>query len=231
MRRISCFVVVGILLIISSCNKPNIKVKLASQIDTVSYYIGVLSAKSLQKNNGVERINPEALAMGYAQVYANDSIKTPDMEMQRKVQSYIVELQKVSGEKNLKEGQEFLDKNKNNPGIILLPDGLQYKVIKEGNGPKPDSTDVVSINYIGSTIDGKEFDNSYKTGTPLKIPVSNSIKGFSEALKMMKVGSKWKLFIPAKLAYGERNMQRIKPNSVLIFDIELLEIVPKQPKK
>jgi FKBP-type peptidyl-prolyl cis-trans isomerase FklB len=228
MKRINCFVVAGLLIILGSCSKPNINVKLVSPVDTISYYIGILTAKNLQGNTGVENINPRAIAMGFEKVFSKDSIKVTDMEMQRRLQSYFSELQKINGEKSLKEGQEFLEKNKKNPGIVTLPDGLEYTVIKDGNGAKPDSGDVVNVNYIGSNIDGKEFENSLKMGgAPVKIPIGRTVKGFSEALLKMKVGSKWKLFIPADLGYGSRGNQRIKPNSVLIFEIELLSIEPK----
>jgi len=231
MKKISCLVVIGLLIISSSCNKPNVRVKLTSQIDTVSYYIGILYAKHMASNPGCEKVNPQAIAMAFDQVFSKDSIKVTDAEIQRKLQSYFGELQKVNAEKNLKEGQDFLEKNKNSPGIVVFPDGLQYKVIKEGNGPKPDSTDIVSVNYVGTTIDGKEFDSNAKTGQPAKFPVVGVIKGFSEALLRMKVGSKWKLFIPANLGYGERSNPRIKGNSVLIFDLELLDIEHKAPAK
>jgi FKBP-type peptidyl-prolyl cis-trans isomerase FklB len=136
------------------------------------------------------------------------------------------------------EGDKFLEENKKKSGVITTPSGLQYEVIKEGTGPQPDSTDVVSVHYKGTLINGEEFDSSIKRGTPEKFGVTGVIPGWTEALLKMKVGSKWKLVIPSNLAYGERGAGRqIKPNSVLVFEMELLNIEPKaapakdQPKK
>ncbi len=233
MRRYSCFVVFGLLLILGSCNKPNIKVKLTSQFDTLSYYMGLVYAKNLQSYPGVEKVNPLAVAMAFDQVFSKDSIRITDMELRKRLQSIFGELQRITGEKNLKSGHEYLEKNKNNPGVITLPDGLQYKIIKDGNGPKPDPNDIVNVNYVGTTIDGKEFDSSKRAGGPVKISLGtgpgSGIKGFTEALLMMKVGSKWKIFIPSDLAYGPRANQRLSANSVLIFDVDLLGIEPKAP--
>jgi FKBP-type peptidyl-prolyl cis-trans isomerase FklB len=127
--------------------------------------------------------------------------------------------------KNLIAGQEFLAKNKKLPGVITLSDGLQYKVIKAGTGPKPSATDTVVVNYAGKLIDGTEFDSSYKRQEPTSFPVNAVIAGWTEALQLMKVGSKWELYIPANLAYGVVGMPPvIGPQQVLIFTVELLEI-------
>jgi FKBP-type peptidyl-prolyl cis-trans isomerase FklB len=134
---------------------------------------------------------------------------------------------------NRKAGQEFLEANKSKPGVITLPDGLQYKILKEGDGPKPTASDTVSCNYRGTLINGKEFDSSYKRGQPSSFPVSGVIKGWTEALQLMPVGSKWELYIPADLAYGDRGAgQDISPGDTLIFEIELLGIQNKsEPNK
>jgi FKBP-type peptidyl-prolyl cis-trans isomerase FklB len=132
---------------------------------------------------------------------------------------------KELGEKNKNEGEAFLAENKKKEGVVTLPDGLQYKVIKEGDGNIPKLTDTVSINYRGTLINGTEFDSSYKRGKPATFPVKGIISGMSEALQLMKVGSKWQLFIPSQLAYGERGAgDDIGPNATLIFDVELLSI-------
>ena len=127
---------------------------------------------------------------------------------------------------NKQEGEVFLAENKKKEGIVTLPSGLQYKILKAGTGPKPKSTDTVETNYRGTLIDGTEFDNSYKRGETAKFGVSEVIKGWTEALQLMPVGSKWQLFIPSDLAYGEQGPpgSPIPPNATLIFDIELLAI-------
>jgi FKBP-type peptidyl-prolyl cis-trans isomerase FklB len=132
---------------------------------------------------------------------------------------------KAVAEKNKKEGEAFLAENKKKGGVKTLPSGLQYKVIKEGKGPKPKLTDTVTTNYRGTLIDGTEFDSSYKRGQPTKFPVNGVIPGWTEALQLMKVGSKWQIFIPANLAYGERGAGNvIGANQTLVFEIELISV-------
>jgi FKBP-type peptidyl-prolyl cis-trans isomerase FklB len=132
---------------------------------------------------------------------------------------------KVVGEKNVKEGETFLAANKKKEGVVTLPSGLQYKILKTGDGPKPTKDQTVKCHYRGTLIDGTEFDSSYKRGEPTEFPVGQVIKGWTEALQLMPVGSKWQLFIPSDLAYGPNGAgQMIGPNVTLIFDIELISI-------
>ncbi len=132
---------------------------------------------------------------------------------------------KAAAETNKKEGEAFLAANKANGGVVVLPSGLQYKVLTQGTGPKPVASDTVVCNYRGTLIDGKEFDSSYKRGQPATFPVSGVIKGWTEALQLMPVGSKWQLFIPPDLAYGDRGASSdIGPGATLIFEVELLSI-------
>jgi FKBP-type peptidyl-prolyl cis-trans isomerase len=131
--------------------------------------------------------------------------------------------------KNKKEGDAFLAANKNKPGVVTLPDGLQYKILTPGTGAKPAATDTVVVNYRGTLIDGTEFDSSYKRGTPATFQVGRVIKGWTEALQLMPVGSKWQVVIPSDLAYGERGQSTIGPNSTLVFEVELMSIQPKPP--
>jgi FKBP-type peptidyl-prolyl cis-trans isomerase FklB len=132
------------------------------------------------------------------------------------------------GETNKTEGEAFLAANKTKQGIVTLPSGLQYTILKEGTGPKPTASDSVVCNYRGTLINGTEFDSSYKGGQPLTFPVGGVIKGWTEALQLMPVGSKWQLFIPSQLAYGERGAGAdIGPNATLIFEVELLSIQAK----
>lgn len=130
-----------------------------------------------------------------------------------------------TADKSQAAGAAFLEKNKANPGVVTLPDGLQYKVIKEGKGVKPKMNDTVTVNYEGKLIDGTEFDSSYKRGEPATFPVSGVIAGWTEALQLMKTGSVWELYIPANLAYGEYGAPPvIGPNETLIFKVELIDV-------
>jgi FKBP-type peptidyl-prolyl cis-trans isomerase FklB len=136
---------------------------------------------------------------------------------------------KAAGEASRKEGEAFLAANKTKEGVKTLPDGLQYKILKQGTGVQPTADDTVSVNYRGTLIDGKEFDSSYKRGEPATFPVGGVIKGWTEALQMMPVGSKWELYIPADLAYGDRGAGAdIPPGATLIFEVELLSIGEKK---
>jgi FKBP-type peptidyl-prolyl cis-trans isomerase FklB len=141
------------------------------------------------------------------------------------------EKRKQLGEKNKKDGEAFLAENKSKPGVKTLPDGLQYKVLTEGTGPKPSTNDTVSVNYRGTLIDGTEFDSSYKRGQPASFKVTGVIKGWTQALLLMNVGSKWQLTIPPELAYGERGSgMNIGPNATLNFEVELVSINPAPDK-
>ncbi len=128
------------------------------------------------------------------------------------------------GEAAKKAGEDFLAANAKKPGVKVLPSGLQYKVLKSGNGPSPKATDTVKTHYHGTFINGKVFDSSVERGEPVEFPVNGVIKGWTEALQLMKVGDKWQLFIPSDLAYGPDGQGPIPPNSVLVFDVELLGI-------
>jgi FKBP-type peptidyl-prolyl cis-trans isomerase len=146
-------------------------------------------------------------------------------EFSRQIQENRNQKVAVLSEKNLKDGQAFLAENKKKEGIVTTDSGLQYKVLKQGDGPKPLATDKVTVHYRGTLLDGTEFDSSYKRGQPASFQVGGVIRGWTEALQLMNVGSKYQLFIPSDLAYGQRGAgQRIGPNSMLIFDVELLSI-------
>ena len=159
--------------------------------------------------------------------------KTVLNEVQNEVQKEMQEKAKATAEKNKADGEAFLAANKGKEGIVTLPDGLQYKILKAGDGPKPTASDQVVCNYKGTLINGTEFDSSYKRGQPATFGVGQVIKGWTEALQLMPVGSKWQLFIPSSLAYGERGEPRggIEPNEVLIFEVELISIVDKNADK
>lgn len=194
-------------------------------IDSLSYSIGVQVA-DFYKNQGVDKINSALVKKAYDDVFGNKTLlisqEQANMTIQQKLQEYMN--QKTYSQKA--EGLKFLEENKKRPGVITTPSGLQYEIITKGTGPVPKETDTVLADYSGALLNGFEFDNSYKRGEPLEIPVSGVIKGWVEALQMMPVGSKWKLFIPSDLAYGERGAGGAIPGgSTLIFTIELLKIV------
>ena len=147
------------------------------------------------------------------------------MTFQKEQMAKLNENARKLGEKNKKEGETFLAENKKKPGVVTLPSGLQYKILKEGTGRNPKATDTVVTHYRGTLLDGKEFDSSYKRGEPATFPLNGVIRGWTEALQLMKPGAKWQLFIPPQLAYGERGAgQDIGPNATLIFEVELIAI-------
>ena len=174
----------------------------------------------------------DALAGGKL-LLTDDEAKAALMALQAEVRTKEEEKLKVAALENKKTGEAFLAANKTKEGVVTLPSGLEYKIIKEGTGPKPTADDTVLCHYRGTLVDNTEFDSSYKRNEPLKIPVGGVIKGWTEAMQLMPVGSKWQLFIPSDLAYGERGApgSPIGPNSTLIFEVELISIEPKQAPK
>jgi FKBP-type peptidyl-prolyl cis-trans isomerase len=198
-----------------------------------SYAIGMNIGKGLKKDE--VDVDGASLARGIRDAIAGNKPLLTDEESKTALMALATEVRAKQQAKldqiaavNKKEGEAFLAANKAKDGVTVLPSGLQYKIEKEGNGPKPTATDSVTCNYRGTLIDGKEFDSSYKRGQPLTIPVSGVIKGWTEAMQLMPVGSKWQLFIPSDLGYGNQAMgQDIQPGSTLIFEVELLSIAPK----
>ena len=204
---------------------PTATTKSMSATDSLSYAIGVQVA-SYYKAQGVEKINNVYLDKAFNDVFNNQSLtiteEDANMKIQQKLQEFMTKKISVAKE----AGTKFLEENKKRPGVITLPSGLQYEIITKGTGPIPKATDTVKAHYTGTLLDGTEFDNSYKRGEALTIPVSSVIKGWVEALQLMPVGSKWKLFVPSDLAYGDRGAGGAIPGgSALIFEIELLSIV------
>lgn len=202
-------------------------VKTMTPTDSLSYSIGVQVAE-YYKTQGVENVNTEYIKKAFYDVYNNKPLAISEDESNMKIQQKLQEFlaKKISTVKE--EGRKFLEENAKRPGVISLPDGLQYEVITKGTGPIPTAQDTVSANYVGTLTDGKEFDNSYKRGQPITLPVTGVIRGWTEALELMPVGSKWKLFIPSDLGYGDRGAGGAIPGgSTLIFELELLKIVNK----
>jgi FKBP-type peptidyl-prolyl cis-trans isomerase FklB len=206
---------------------------LKTQKDKLSYAVGMNVGKNLQRQS--IDVDPAIVAQGLKDTLAGGKTLMTEQEAQtvmtdlqadmRKKQE---EKMKLAGDANQKEGAAFLAANKTKEGVVTTSSGLQYKVLKQGDGPKPTATDSVVCNYRGTLINGTEFDSSYKRGQPATFPVNGVIKGWTEALQLMPTGSKWQLFVPADLAYGARGAgQDIGPNATLIFEVELLSIQAK----
>ena len=207
--------------------------ELKTEKDKLSYAIGVNVGRSLQKDaveveaNIVTQGLKDALAGGKTLI-TEDEAKALITALQTDLHKKQDQAMQAAGEANKKQGEAFLAANKAKDGVVTLPSGLQYKVLTEGKGPKPTPSDTVVCNYKGTLIDGTEFDSSYKRGQPATFPVGQVIKGWTEALQLMPVGSKWELFIPSEMAYGPRGpTPAIGANSTLIFEVELLSIQAK----
>jgi FKBP-type peptidyl-prolyl cis-trans isomerase FklB len=200
--------------------------------DKVSYSIGLDIGTTFKKQK--MELNGDALAAGVKDALNNAKPLLSDEEVRQVMTTFSKEMtektamaNKEAAGKNTTEGEKFLTDNKNKPGVKTTASGLQYKVLKEGSGSPPKETDTVVVNYRGTLIDGTEFDSSYKRGEPATFPVNRVIKGWTEALQLMKPGSKYQLFIPANLAYGERGAGGdIGPNAALVFEVELLNVKP-----
>src|SRR6266496_1316644 len=205
--------------------------QLKDQKDKVSYSIGMQIGFNLGRQK-VE-VNPDILAAGIKDSIAGKPQLTPDQvkDIMAQFEKDMEQKQKQLGEKNKTEGTKFLEDNKKKTGVKTTASGLQYKVEKEGTGAQPKATDMVTVNYRGTLIDGTEFDSSYKRGQPATFPVNGVIKGWTEALQLMPVGSKYQIWVPSELAYGSHaGSPEIGPNATLVFDIELLEIKKNDEK-
>lgn len=210
---------------------------LTTQEQKFSYALGMKMGQNLHKQS--VPVDPAIFNRGLKDGIAGGKTLLTDDEAQAAVMAVQNDLRKKQQEKmqetaaaNKKEGEAFLAENKAKEGVVTLPSGLEYKIVKEGTGPKPTATDSVVCNYRGTLINGTEFDSSYKRGQPATFPVGGVIKGWTEALQLMPVGSKWQLFIPADLAYGERGPDpSIGPNATLLFEVELLSIEDKSKKE
>jgi FKBP-type peptidyl-prolyl cis-trans isomerase FklB len=206
---------------------------LDSETAKTSYALGMNIAHTVKMQPLV--LDQNAFVQGMRDVLAGGKTLLTDDEMaaaltvlESQMTAKAAEEAKKMGDVNKTQGEAFLAANKTKEGVVTLPSGLQYKIITAGTGPKPTAADTVICNYRGTLLDGKEFDSSYKRNQPLSIPVGRVIKGWTEALQLMPVGSKWQLFIPSDLAYGERGAGAdIGPNSTLIFEVELISIQGK----
>jgi FKBP-type peptidyl-prolyl cis-trans isomerase FklB len=230
-RLIICLGAVCIASIGLAQDKPQLK----DQKDKASYSIGYDIGETFKKQK-IE-LNIDSLVAGLKEALAGKEASLSKDEREKTLQAFQKEMMekqiaasKEAAEKNKAEGEKFLEENKKKDGVKTTASGLQYKVIKEGSGASPKETDTVVTNYRGTLIDGTEFDSSYKRNEPASFPVNRVIKGWTEALQLMKPGAKYQLFIPSSLAYGERGAgQTIGPNATLIFDVELLSIKAPEP--
>ena len=224
-------VIMGILVLCACGRKTLQKSDLETVQDLYSYAVGYEVGRNLQEQE--TQFNLEALFQGIEDVLLENQPLLDQTErqqamatLQEQMRERFADERAVTGENNKAEGEAFLAENKTREGVVTLPSGLQYQVLREGNGPKPEATDRVSVHYIGSFLDGTEFNNSYTGGDPALFSVNRVIAGWTEALQLMKVGAKWKLWLPPELAYGEAGQgTQIGSNATLVFEVELLAIL------
>jgi len=226
------------LFIVSACSqdKKYASVKLKTKEDTVSYYLGLTYGNGIKQAKMDSLFNAEAFVRGIHQATKEDTLPVSNFVIQSYLNQYFTELQQGQLEKQYKDyidqNKAFLVDNAKKDSVVSLPSGLQYIVLKEGTGNKPMLSDRIKVHYTGKMIDGTIFDSSYKRNEPAEFNVGQVIPGWTEAIQLMPVGSKYRVFIPENLAYGAQSPQgsQIKPFSTLIFDVELLEILPTAGK-
>ena len=215
-----------LLLTFGSCtNKKLAEGTTRGQIDSVSYAMGVNFGQSLKQAN-MDVLDLDVLMGAVQDVFNGKKLRIEDKEVDGIIRSFMANRREFVAKKNLEEGLKFLADNRKNADIIELTNGLQYKIITQGSGIKPNAEDTVKVNYRGTLIDGSEFDAS---DDPVTFPLNGVIVGWTEGLQELNVGTKAMLYIPTELAYGERGQRMIAPNSVLIFEVELLEVKQAQP--
>lgn len=199
--------------------------KYTNEIDKVSYSLGLSIASNLI-SSGIKTINQKAFNDAMNSVFAGQMPEIMPDEANNILQTYFEKIQNEKGKEAKEAGEKFLAKNKTREGVVTLESGLQYKILNEGSGAKPTANDTVKCHYEGRLINGQVFDSSIRRGEPAEFPVGGVIAGWVEALQLMPVGSKWQLYIPSELAYGQHGAgAAIGPNETLIFDVELLEII------
>lgn len=202
---------------------------LRSEKDKLSYAIGVQAVRSWKRQE-VE-VDPELVIKGLRDALSGEKLLMSEAELRATLDAFQQEVREkqarvatLAAEDNKKAGEKFLAENKNREGVVTLPSGLQYKILTAGEGKRPTVDDTVLVHYRGTLIDGTEFDSSYRRDQPATFGVNRVIRGWTEALQLMPVGSKWQLFIPPSLAYGTRGSRRVGPNATLIFEVELIAI-------
>jgi FKBP-type peptidyl-prolyl cis-trans isomerase len=217
------------LLLMASCTNTNKKIELNSDEQKLSYAIGQQIGQGI-KQQGL-KVDPAVLAQSIADVTGGTPSRLSDEQIQKvmaSTQEKMMQKQQGEQKENKEKGEKYLAENAKRKEVKTTKSGLQYEVVKDGAGTSPKVSDVVKVHYRGTLIDGAEFDSSYKRNTPAEFPVGGVIPGWTEALQMMKPGAKWKLYIPSDLAYGPQGRPSIPPNSVLLFEVELLSIEKKK---
>ena len=217
--------ILGIAVTFVACNQTSYNnVKLNTKMDSVSYSLGVSVANNL-KSSGFESIETHAVTSAFSDVFDGNEVKINEEDANMLIQDYFVDLSQKKSQEAIFAGQAFLDENGKKEGVITTASGLQYEVLTNGTGATPIETDQVTVHYHGTLVDGTVFDSSIERGQPATFPVNGVIPGWVEALQLMNIGSKYKLYIPSDLAYGERGAGgSIGPNETLIFEVELLSI-------
>jgi FKBP-type peptidyl-prolyl cis-trans isomerase len=226
MKSLNLFTLIAIAaILVSSCSSSKVDVKLKTDVDTMSYALGINMADNLKRME-ITNVNALALAQGIQEGIAEKEGIMTNEEAIAFLNEYLTKIQDVKAEENLAEGKKFLEENAKKDGIIIDESGIQYQIITEGTGISPKVEDIVKVNYRGTLIDGTEFDSSYGRGEPAEFQLGRVIMGWQIGLQKMKVGGKYMFYIPAELAYGKNVRQGgpIKPNSVLIFEVELLDV-------
>jgi FKBP-type peptidyl-prolyl cis-trans isomerase len=227
----------GVMVAVSACQKSSANAPLKTDDQQASYALGMNIGNQLKP--AAKRLDKPALERGLEDALAGRDPALPKDSLQKLLQAFSSKVQKdemdqrtAEGAKNAKAGKAYMAENAKKPGVKTTEDGLQYEVLTEGKGPRPDSADQVTINYKGTLVDGTEFDSSYKRGQPATFAVNRVIKGFSEGLRLMRVGSKYRLVIPPELAYGAQGSgSAIGPDETLIFEVEMLKIDSASAKK
>jgi FKBP-type peptidyl-prolyl cis-trans isomerase len=227
--KLNWIAVLGVFLLLGADASAGDTPALKNQKEKISYGIGVGVARDF-KLRGVE-LEVEAFLKGLKDELSGSKLIMTEKELDSMMDAYARELrvkqeeaEKIAAEENRKAGKAFLAENAKKEGVVTLPSGLQYKVLKAGKGDNPAGTDAVTINYRGTLINGTEIDSSYRKAEPTVFKVDGVIPGLSEAIKLMSPGSKWRIFIPSELAYGDRKVYQIGPNAALIFEVEILSI-------
>lgn len=217
--------ILGVAATLVACNlEKYTNSELTTQIDSVSYSLGISVANNL-KNSGFESIETDAMASAFNDVFSDKEVRITEDEANLLIQDYFLELSEKKSQEATAEGSSFLIENAKKEGVITTSSGLQYEIITNGTGATPSESDKVTVHYHGTLLDGTVFDSSVDRGQPATFPVNGVIPGWVEALQLMNVGSKYKLYIPSDLAYGERGAGgAIGPNATLIFEVELLSI-------
>jgi len=228
--KILVFTLAVIALTITGCSQRKaVEGVTRAQIDSVSYAMGINLGNSL-KQAGMDVVDLDIVMATMQEVFDGKEPRFEPEEAEKIIRSFMANRREFMAKKNLEEGTKFLEDNKKNVDVVELPNGLQYKIITQGEGAKPVAQDTVKVHYRGTTVDGKEFDSSYKTGEPATFPLDRVIAGWTEGLQELNEGTKAMLYIPTEMAYGARGSRTTAPNAVLIFEVELLEVRPAQPQ-